>query len=331
MAAAASSAAHKEGSGYIAMSRGQDIWLFDSLTSEKVGELINNGPSVERMCMDTYDTRLACTVRNGDGRDYVPPNGNARGNYCRKQQHLINIWNLSSRELALTINSQEFGPSINLSKDGTKLIAAHFIEPKVYVYDACTGTQLLSLTTDPGTVLPTCVVFTPDDTHFLVGYDNALCSLFDTSSGNKIMGFGDEKPGTSVVRMLCSSHCGMCFILAGGIHAYDMLSGQHLWSNDANIYELCFDLDCRGIFVSNSGPTVWRIDIADGKETMELEIGRGVKLHAFNHATNSLIVTKKDRIVSVEVVNHDITLISELSWSGTCRVCCSSPPTMVLL
>jgi hypothetical protein len=87
--------------------------------------------------------------------------------------------------------------------------------------------------------------------------------------------------------------------------------GQKQWYNNTIICDMCFDFDSTGIFVTDIDPTVKRIDAAEGTVTMELSLGFRFRMYAVNHATNSLIVMKSGRIVSVglrtgEIFSSDI-------------------------
>jgi hypothetical protein len=87
-------------------------------------------------------------------------------------------------------------------------------QQKVFVYDASSRELLLSVVNDLDTTLATYVSFSSNDNCLLVGYNNALCTLFDSSSG-KVMEYGVECRGTLATRILCSPNRGTCFILAG--------------------------------------------------------------------------------------------------------------------
>jgi WD40 repeat protein len=312
-----------EGAGYIAVARDHDIWLLDTVTGRKLGVLENKVGPVAHICMDGFNARLACTVQTDRLRkDYD----------YRNPEHCINVWNLGSRELTLTIRSQVFRACIDLCKDGTKVVAAHHKKPKVFVYDTTNGELILSLVNDPDTIFATCLRFTHENNRFLVGYDNSHCSLFDTDTGDKIMDYGFEMEHIVVKRILCSPDGSLCYaVMGGGLYAFDMVSGQKLWCYYSYIFETCFDIDCSGIFVSDIDYHIRRIDAADGSMTMDVAVGGQVRLAAFNQANNSLVLGKSAQILFMGVMTGEATVILD-NWNAlVCPICCSSPPTAILL
>jgi WD40 repeat protein len=313
-------AATEAAAGYIAVARDHDIWLLDAVTGRRIGVLQENGGDVAHICMDAFSARLACTVQTErKSCDFGNP------------EHYIKVWDLSTRKLIRIINSQAFRDSIHLCKDGTKVIATHHKKPKVFIYDTTTGKLILSLVNDPSTMLATCLRFTHDDNRFLVGYNNAVSSLFDSGSGDKIMEYRAATKGICVTQILCSPDGGTCFVLGTGLYAYDLVSGQYLWHNNSIILNMCFDIDCSGIFVSPFNMNVRRIDVTNGSVTMDVAVGGRVRLVAFNQANNSLILEKEGQIFFMGVATGEVTVIFD-DWTGqVLRMCCSSPPTMVLM
>jgi WD40 repeat protein len=302
----------------VAVSYEENIVLFDAVTYERVAVLQTDGWNSGRIYIDEINSRLFATIKKHE---------------LGCGTHFISIWDLNTREVVKRIgeSTANFGECFDVSDDGTKLVAALAMPPRVVIIDITTGEQLVSTRGNLGYKLgiPTVLCFTPGAGFFICGSVNRSIEVFDACSGNAVSCF-NSRIG---VRSIMSNRDGaLCFVGAhDGLYAYEIVIAKLVWSVDMRaVYDFCFGCDSTEIIVAREGGTVEARDIITGMVRKQIKLDEDMCRMSFNHRTNCLVGHLSGRLCSVDMGTGEVTVI-DAKWNDfTHLICCSRYPTILM-